>query len=314
MADRVGIIRDGELVAVENPQTLTSRTFRHVRVQFAEADQMLPTYRALQAMPGIDALRMEGTGLLFDAHGDMNPVVRLVAGTEIAGIDIERPSLEQAAAALASASRSVDDADVAKSNTVAVRGKAPTTARWFWAAAGLAAAAAILWVMTAVLWHGPRSDAPLFAARPLADIYRDWNEWEQAGRQLSDTIDAFARLQGSIARGPEQLLAALQMMDTAGQLAYKVYHFVGLKYDEDQRNNDVNARRQQVHALLARWSEATSWFNPELLKIPLDTIREWMTRDPALAVYRFALEEIFRLQEHTDRIEFRNIKLRPISK
>jgi hypothetical protein len=86
---------------------------------------------------------------------------------------IERPSLEQAASALASASRSADDADSAGSTAVAVPRNSPNSARWFWTAAGLAAAAAILWVMAAVMWQGPRSNEPLFAARPLADIYRD---------------------------------------------------------------------------------------------------------------------------------------------
>ncbi len=36
VADRVGIIRNGELVAVEDPHALTSRAFRYVRIQFAE--------------------------------------------------------------------------------------------------------------------------------------------------------------------------------------------------------------------------------------------------------------------------------------
>jgi oligoendopeptidase F len=94
------------------------------------------------------------------------------------------------------------------------------------------------------------------------------------------------------------VLAALQLGDALGQLAYKVYFFVSLKYDEDQRDNNVNAKRQQVAALMARWQEATSWFNPELLAVPLDTIRGWLETNADLAVYTFALEELYRLQEH----------------
>jgi oligoendopeptidase F len=71
-----------------------------------------------------------------------------------------------------------------------------------------------------------------------------------------------------------------------------------LKYDEDQRDNLVNARRQQVEALVARWQQATSWLNPELLSIPFRTIQDWLSATPDLAVYRFAIEEVFRQQEH----------------
>ena len=53
-----------------------------------------------------------------------------------------------------------------------------------------------------------------------------------------------------------------------------------------------------MQALLARWQQATSWLSPEILTIPLETVRAWMNESADLAVYRFALEEIFRLQEH----------------
>ncbi len=40
---------------------------------------------------------------------------------------------------------------------------------------------------------------------------------------------------------PAALLEALQASDTLGQLAYKVYYYCSLRYDEDTRNNDANA-------------------------------------------------------------------------
>src|SRR5262245_5849615 len=77
----------------------------------------------------------------------------------------------------------------------------------------------------------------------LLDIFSDWRQWETACRELSESIDLFAGLQGALAQSPGNLLRALQIMDTAGQLAYKVWYFVALKYDEDQRNNEANAKR-----------------------------------------------------------------------
>ncbi len=87
-------------------------------------------------------------------------------------------------------------------------------------------------------------------------------------------------------------------MDELGQLAYAVYYYPSLAHDEDQRDNDVGARRQKVQILMARWQQATSWFNPELLGLPLDRVRAWMDASAPLAVYRFAIENLFRLQEH----------------
>jgi oligoendopeptidase F len=132
----------------------------------------------------------------------------------------------------------------------------------------------------------------------LADIYPDWQSWEAALAELERRVDEYAALKGTLASGPDRLLAAYMLNDELGQLAYKVYFYPSLKYDEDQRNNDINARRQQVQAAVARWQQATSWFSPELLTIPLQAVREWMAQNPDLATYRFAIEEVYRQQEH----------------
>ena len=132
----------------------------------------------------------------------------------------------------------------------------------------------------------------------LNDIYPDWRTWDEARAELERRIAEYAALKGTLARGPDRLLAAYRLNDDLGQLAYKVYFFPSLKYDEDQRDNSVNARKQQIEALIARWQQATSWFSPELLTIPLETVRSWLASTPELAVYRFAIEEVFRLQEH----------------
>ncbi len=97
---------------------------------------------------------------------------------------------------------------------------------------------------------------------------------------------------------PSNLLEAFRLSETLGQLAYRVWYFPSLRYDEDQRDNTVNAKRQQVQILFARWKQAESWFNPELLKIPLATVRAWMDESEALRLYRFAIEDLYRQQEH----------------
>ncbi|MFN2444100.1 MAG: oligoendopeptidase F [Vicinamibacterales bacterium] len=132
----------------------------------------------------------------------------------------------------------------------------------------------------------------------LSAIFEDWESWEQGYGTLERGIDAFRALDGTLARGPSNLLDALRRQDTLGQLSYRVWYYAALQYDEDQRNNEINARRQRVQILLARWRQATSWFNPELLRIPLETVRTWMDESADLAVYRFFIDDLFRQQAH----------------
>ena len=132
----------------------------------------------------------------------------------------------------------------------------------------------------------------------LDDIFRSWEEWEAAYKRLEAGIERYAALKGTLSGGPDRLLEAFKLAEELGQLAYRVWYFPSLRYDEDQRDNTVNARRQQVQILFARWKQAESWFNPELLQIPLDTVRGWIERTPALHLYTFAIEDLYRQQEH----------------
>jgi oligoendopeptidase F len=132
----------------------------------------------------------------------------------------------------------------------------------------------------------------------LSAICRDWEDWSAAFKALESAIAAFTRFQGTLASGPDTLLAAFRATDDMGALSYRVWYYASLQYDEDQRNNAINGRRQQVQILFAQQQQASAWFNPELLAIPIATVRGWLDASPELAVYRFAVENLFHEQEH----------------
>jgi oligoendopeptidase F len=132
----------------------------------------------------------------------------------------------------------------------------------------------------------------------LADIFPDWDTWETAYKELEAGIDRYAALRGTLGGGPDHLLEAFRLSEEVGQLAYRVWYYPSLQNDEDQRDNVINAKKQQVLILCARLSQAESWFNPELLAIPLATVRGWMDQSSALRLYRFAIENLYRQQEH----------------
>src|SRR5512134_3090532 len=132
----------------------------------------------------------------------------------------------------------------------------------------------------------------------LSSMYPEWSAWERDLSDLSRQTEQYASLQGTLAGGPDKLLHALKLADDVGARSYKVWYYASLTYDQDQRDNTMNARRQQVQILFARWQEASSWFSPELLAIPLETLRGWMNANPDLALYRFAIEDLYRQQEH----------------
>ncbi len=143
-----------------------------------------------------------------------------------------------------------------------------------------------------------RTDVDPLHTWDLSAIFPTWDAWQAAMIDLEQRIEAFTGFAGTLGQSGARLRAAFEAQDAIGQLSYRVWFFPSLFYDQDQRDNAAAARRQRVQLLFARLEQATSWFNPELLTVPLDDIRAWMDADPGLAVYRFAVEDLFRKQAH----------------
>jgi ABC-2 type transport system ATP-binding protein len=91
ICDRVGIIRRGELAAVETTDALVNKSFRHVRLQFDEPVSAEP----FEKLNGIEDLRAEGPELRFTLHDDLDEMVKLAAEHRLINMEYERPSLEE---------------------------------------------------------------------------------------------------------------------------------------------------------------------------------------------------------------------------
>ena len=86
---------------------------------------------------------------------------------------VETPSREHLAAALASAAAAPPTVAFHESPAAGTKSRARAGARLYWGIAGVVAAAAIAWVIATFAGRESRVDEPVFAARPLAEIYRD---------------------------------------------------------------------------------------------------------------------------------------------
>ena len=90
-ADRVGIIRDGRMLAVESVDELRSRAIRHVEVRFA---LQVPA-AAFRAIPGVTDVRVEGAVLRCRLARDAEAFIKAIARYPVRGIDISEPDLEE---------------------------------------------------------------------------------------------------------------------------------------------------------------------------------------------------------------------------
>ena len=129
-----------------------------------------------------------------------------------------------------------------------------------------------------------REEIPAKYRWDFSAIYPDWPAWEAGMKEMEAKMDAFVKMKGTLASGPDAVLAAYRAFDEIGILQYKVFRYPQLQRDVDTLNQDVAARYQNVGAMFAKFGTATAWFTPELLQIAQPTMERWLADTPALTV------------------------------
>jgi ABC-2 type transport system ATP-binding protein len=92
VCDRVGIIREGRVVAVERVADLLERTPRRVAVRFARAGDLA----WLRGLAGVSDLEEAEDGhVRFRVAGDIDGVLKALAEQTVLDLEIARPTLEE---------------------------------------------------------------------------------------------------------------------------------------------------------------------------------------------------------------------------
>lgn len=91
IADRVGIIRRGEVVEVANTQALIERAQRRVVVRFKQAIDLAD----LAALPGVTVISHNGVDCQLHVTGEMDGLIKTLAAYPVSELEIERASLEE---------------------------------------------------------------------------------------------------------------------------------------------------------------------------------------------------------------------------
>ncbi|MEW9530133.1 ABC transporter ATP-binding protein [Microbispora sp. NPDC049125] len=91
VADRVGIVRSGRLVAVEDVAALRERAVRHVELQF---DAPVPK-EAFDGLPGVRDLGVEGASLRCTIDGRPDALIKAAAKFTVVHLVSAEPDLEE---------------------------------------------------------------------------------------------------------------------------------------------------------------------------------------------------------------------------
>ena len=92
VAERVAIIRRGEVVEVAEPTSLINRALRRANVRFKQPVDTGP----LANVSGVTVLSQDdGTSVLLQVEGEMDSLIKALAAFPVSDFETERPSLEE---------------------------------------------------------------------------------------------------------------------------------------------------------------------------------------------------------------------------
>ncbi|AQS52797.1 Oligoendopeptidase F, plasmid [Jeotgalibaca dankookensis] len=132
----------------------------------------------------------------------------------------------------------------------------------------------------------------------LTSIFENDQAYEQALEEVSQLAEEAKTLQGSLGASSNALLTAIEKVLEVNQKLERVYVYSHLKNDQDTANNTYQTLHDRSMAVLTKASEATSWFNPEVLAIPEETLAKYLDENEGLQAYRHLLDDLTSQREH----------------
>ena len=143
-----------------------------------------------------------------------------------------------------------------------------------------------------------RNEVPEDLTWDLSTIFDSDSDWELAFAAVKQETEMLSRFVGHVGDSAELLQSALEADLKIERELEKVYVYAHQIYDQDTTNQSYAAFNSRVQALWAEVSQATAYFQPEVLNIPDDKLAAYLMTD-GLQQYAHLFETLRALKPHT---------------
>ncbi len=132
----------------------------------------------------------------------------------------------------------------------------------------------------------------------LADIYASDADWEADFKRLQEMLPALKGLKEGFADSAAALAAALERMDEAALLCERLYVYARMHRDENNSNALYQGMADRAMSLNVAVSGETSFAAPAMLKVPAETLEQYIAEEKRLHPYAFMIRDIIRQKQH----------------
>jgi oligoendopeptidase F len=142
-----------------------------------------------------------------------------------------------------------------------------------------------------------REEIPLEYRWNLEDILPTTAAFDEAVAKVEAAIPEIQAYAGRLGESPEVLADALALLYEVDPTVEDLYVWAAQWRRQDTRDAEAQKYEARARGLLAKYSEAVAFFNPEIAQIPDDKIAKYR-KHPRLVTYDHMIDNIVRTKEH----------------
>ena len=172
-----------------------------------------------------------------------------------------------------------------------------------WLQTSIAVLAAALWWMVGASYadepkvYESRAKIPIEYRWNLEDILPSTAAFDEAVARVEAAIPKIRSYEGRLGESPEVLADALALLYDTDPTVEDLYVWAAQWRREDTRNAEAQTYEARARGLLAKYSEAVAFFNPEIAQIPDERMAEYRSH-ARLKTYDHMIDDIVRTKEH----------------
>lgn len=143
-----------------------------------------------------------------------------------------------------------------------------------------------------------RNEIPEKYQWDLTHIFASDEHWKTEKDKISPRIAKIADFKGKLTQTPQGLALALEFISDLRKDLTQLYAYASMKSDQDTRVSTYAAMKLELNQLFTQFSTASSFVEPELLKVDESILISFLEVEPKLEPFSMYLRDLLRKKKH----------------
>ena len=133
----------------------------------------------------------------------------------------------------------------------------------------------------------------------LTDIFKSDDDWESEFKSVSQKIPGYKKYEGKLSESAHTLYECFQFDEEINIKLDQLHLYAMLSKDSDMRIGKYHSMDDRIKSLYSQVAAASSFIHPEMLAIPDNYLREMISSNERLNIYKHSIENLLRSKKHT---------------